>query len=185
MITATQIRTRDVLVLDGALYSVLKVDHITPGKGNAVVQTELRNIETGTKTNRRFRSVESVEKAHLSQRNMQYLYKDNDGYVFMDSETYDQIHFNADAMGGQVYYLQENVPVSVTFYEDRPIGVELPARMVFQIVECEPPMKTATKSAVNKPAKLDNGLTVKVPGYLDVGQKIVVDTTTNTYLERA
>lgn len=185
MITATQIRIRDVLVLDGELYNVLKVDHITPGKGNAIVQTDLRNVMTGIKTNRRFRSTESVEKAHLSTQEMQYLYKDGNDYVFMDNTSYEQSHLSEELLGDGVYYLKENTPVTVTTYEGRAIGVELPPKMVLQIVECEPPMKTATKSSVNKPAKLENGLTVKVPGYIECGQKIVVDTAMNEYIERA
>ena len=185
MMTATQIRARDVLVLDGELYTVLKVDHITPGKGNAVVQTDLRNVATGLKTNRRFRSVETVERAQLSNRDMQYLYKDGNDCVFMDSETFDQVHLPADVIGDRAYYLKENTPVNVTFYDERPIGLELPQKMVFEIVECDPHMKTATKSASNKPAKLDNGLTIKVPSFLEVGQKVLVDTTTNEYIERA
>ena len=185
MMTATQIRVRDVLVLDGELYTVLKVDHITPGKGNAVVQTDLRSIATGLKTNRRFRSVESVERAALSTRDMQYLYKDGNDYVFMDNDTYEQVHLSSDLLGDRVYYLKESTPVTVTFYEDRAIGIQLPVKMVCEIVECEPHMKTATKSAINKPAKLDNGLTIKVPGYLEVGQKVWVDTESSDYLERA
>lgn len=183
--SATQIRNRDVLVLDGDLYTVLKVDHITPGKGNAVVQTDLRNIRTGLKTNRRFRSTEDVERANLSTRNMQYLYQDGDHYVFMDSESFEQFHLSKETLGERVYYLKENTPITVTLYENEPVGIELPPKMTFTIVECEPVMKTATKTAINKPAKLDNGLTIKVPGYIDVGQKVVVDTATNDYIERA
>ncbi len=185
MITATQIRVRDILLLDGQLMSVLKVDHITPGKGNAVVQTDLRNVRTGIKTNRRFRSTEGVEKAYLTSREMQYLYSDGDHYIFMDTANYEQIGLSKDALGDGVNYLKENAPVTVTFYEQDPIGVELPGRVTFKIVECDPPMKTATKTAISKPAKLENGLVVKVPSYLGVGQEVVVDTTTGNYLERA
>lgn len=185
MMTATQIRVRDVLVLDGELYTVLKVDHITPGKGNAVVQTDLRSVATGLKTNRRFRSVEAVERAQLSTAEMQYLYKDGNDYVFMDSATYEQVHLPADLLGDRVYYLKENTPIAVTFYDDKPIGLQLPAKMICEVVECEPYIKTATKSAITKPATLDNGLTIKVPGYLEAGQKVWVDTETNEYIERA
>ena len=184
MISAKQIRVGNILLLDGKLFRVLKIQHITPGKGNAVVQTELRNVISGTKTNKRFRSTETVEKAVLRTREMEYLYNQDKEYHFMDSENYEQIHMTEDQLENSIHYLKPNMKVLVEFHEAKIIGIELPPKITLEVVECDPPMKGATASASYKPAKLSNGMTVKVPPFINVGDKINVDTATNEYVDR-
>jgi elongation factor P len=184
MIAATQIRVGMVIVLEGELYLVLRVDHITPGNKRGKVQTELRSLRTGLKTEHRFRSEDTVEKAVLTEKEMEYLYQDGDSYHFMDSATYEQIHLRKEDLGNAVYYLQPNTKVMVEFHEERPIGVELPAAMDLKVTETSPPMKGATAAGGAKPATLENGLTVKVPQFIQTGDLVRVDTSTNEYLER-
>jgi|SRR3989338_1549899 len=185
MISATQIRVGNVLFIDGGLFRVLTLHHVTPGKGNAVVQTELRNIITGIKTEKRFRSTETVEKAIMRTREMEYLYNQDKEYHFMDSETYDQIHMTEEQVANGVYYLKPNTKVMVEFHDDTVVGLQLPSKVTLEVMECDPPLKGATASASYKPAKLSNGLTVKVPPFINVGDKINVDTSSNEYIDRA
>ncbi len=184
MIAATQLRVGMVIVHSGDLCQVLHIDHITQGNKRGKVQAEMRNLKTGTKIEYRFRSEDTIEKAVLSEREMEYLYNEGDLYHFMDSENYEQIHLTKEDLGNGVYYLQPNTKVMVEFHEERPIGVELPAIMEQKILETDPPMKGATASGGSKPAKLENGLTVKVPQFIQAGDFIRVDTSTNEYLER-
>ncbi len=184
MIIATQIRKGMILVLDGVLYRVLTTSHVTPGKGNALMATEIRNIKTGIKTEKRFRSSESVERAFLTTREMEFLYNDGEQYHFMDTESYEQVQLNGEALGNAPYYLQPNTKIKVDMYEGDPIGVELPAAMDFEIVETDPPLKGATAAASPKPAKLSNGLTIKVPPYMEVGDKVRVNPETDEFIER-
>jgi elongation factor P len=174
-----------VIVHEGELYQVLRLDHITQGNKRGKVQTELRNLRTGIKIENRFRSEDTVEKATLTEREMEYLYNDGDSYHFMDSATYEQIHLNKEVLGNAVFYLQPNTKVLVEFHEERPIGVELPAAMNLKITETSPPMKGATASGGAKPATLENGLTIKVPQFIQPGDVVKVDTSSNEYIERA
>lgn len=185
MIAATQIRVGMVIIFEGELYRVLKIDHITQGNKRGKVQTDLRNIRTGLKTEHRFRSEDSVEKAVFTEKEMEFLYNDGDAYHFMDSVNFEQIQLNKDELGNAVYYLQPNTKVQVEFFDEKAIGVELPPSMVLTITDTQPPLKGATASGSAKPATLDNGLTVKVPQFIEVGNKVRVDTSTNEYIERA
>lgn len=184
MIIATQIRNGMILVVDGNLYRVLKTHHVTPGKGNALIQTEMRDLRSGNKIEKRFRPSESVERAHITTREMEYLYEDGHHYYFMDTESYEQVHMSSEALGSAVHYLQPNTKITVDLYEGEPIGVELPSSMDLKIVETDPPLKGATQSSSNKPAKLENGVTVKVPAYLKSGDLIRIDPNTDEYIER-
>ena len=184
MIQATQIRVGMVIVHEGELYRVLKIDHITQGNKRGKVQTDLRNIRTGIKTEYRFRSEDTVEKAVFTEKEMEYLYNDGDAYHFMDSSNYEQIQLTKDSLGNAVFYLKPNTKVLVEFHEERPIGVELPSAMNLKIADTAPPMKGATASGGAKPATLENGLTVKVPQFLQTGDVIKVDTSSNEYMER-
>ena len=184
MIQATQIRVGMVIVHEGELYRVLKIDHITQGNKRGKVQTDLRNIRTGIKTEYRFRSEDTVEKAVFTEKEMEYLYNDGDAYHFMDSSNYEQIQLTKDSLGNAVFYLKPNTKVLVEFHEERPIGVELPSAMNLKIADTAPPMKGATASGGAKPATLENGLTVKVPQFLQTGDVIKVDTSSNEYVER-
>ena len=185
MLAATQIRVGMVILHDGDLCQVLKIDHITQGNKRGKVQTEMRNLRTGSKVEYRFRSEDSVEKAILSEKEMEYLYHEGDTYYFMDSVNYEQIQLNKGELGNAIYYLQPNTKVLVEFHEERPIGVELPSTMILKIKDTAPPMKGATAAGGAKPATLENGLTVKVPQFIQAGDNVKVDTTTNAYVERA
>jgi elongation factor P len=185
MISATQIRVGNILLIDGELFRVLKTHHVTPGKGNAVMQTELRSVKTGTKTEKRFRSTENVEKATMTTKEMEFLYEQDGDYHFMDSETYEQTHMTAEQVGNGTYYLQPNAKVMVELHEGSVLGLQLPQKVTLEVVECDPPLKGATATTSYKPAKVDNGLTVKVPPFINVGDKINVDTATNEYIDRA
>lgn len=185
MIVATQIRTGNILVLDGELFKVTQMTHVTPGKGHAHVQVKIRNIKTGTMYERRFNSGDKIEKAVLDTREMQYLYSDATGFHFMDQETFDQISLTEDLLGESVKYLKENDVCQVDFFEGNPVGVEIPASVVLTVIETEPVMKGATAAGGSKPAKLENDMTVSVPQFIKVGDRIKVDTRDNKYLERA
>lgn len=173
-----------IIVHEGELYRVLHIDHITQGNKRGKVQAEMRSLRTGTKIEYRFRSEDSIEKAVLNEKEMEYLYSEGDVYTFMDSANYEQIQMTKEDLGNTVFYLKPNIKVLVEFHEERPIGVELPGTMDLAIVDTDPPMRGATASGGSKPAKLENGLTIKVPQFLQTGDKIRVDTHSNEYMER-
>jgi len=182
MISATQIRVGNFLKLENELSNVLKVQHITPGKGNAVVQTELRNLRTGIKINQRFRSTETVEDVELSLAKMTFLYQEGTIYHFMNPDTYEQVEVPEALLEEARPFLRPEAQITLYRYEDKPVSVSLAARVTFEVKECDPPSKGfagATKDAV-----LDNGLVVKVPLFIKVGDLIVVDTASRSYLEK-
>ncbi len=184
-IPATQIRKGMVLEVDGGLFKVHSFTHVTPGKGQAVMQTRLRNLRSGALIERRFRSAETVETAHIDNREMQYLYKDGELYTFMDTETYEQTQLDATMLEDGLPYLLPNLELRVSFVNDEPIGVELPGTVDLEVVGTEPGLKGATASATTKPATLETGLVVQVPPFVNQGEKIRIDTSTGAYLTRA
>jgi len=184
-IPATQIRKGMILEVGGELLKVHDFTHVTPGKGQAVMQTRLRNLRTGSLSDRRFRSAETVEVAHLDTRAMQYLFNDGDIYHFMDLETYEQIGFPADKLEDAIPYLIENLEVTVAYVSGEALGVEIPGTIELTVVETEPALKGATAAAQTKPAKLETGLVVQVPPFVNEGDRIKVDTGTGAYLTRA
>lgn len=184
MIQATQIRAGMIIVYEGELCQVLGIDHITQGNKRGKMQVDMRRIRDGIKLQYRFRSEDSVERAHLQEKEMEYLYPEGDHYHFMDTSTYDQIQLSKEELGNAIHYLKPNTKVMVEFYEEKPVGVEIPLLMIQTVVETEPSMKGATAARGYKPAKLDNGLAIKVPQFIEVGDRVKVDTTTNEYSER-
>jgi elongation factor P len=170
---------------DGQLYSVIDRDLNTPGNWRAILNLKLKNLKTGAVTPRRFKPEDKVEVAYLDKRPMQYLYQEGDGYVFMDLETYDQITLGKEWVGEQILYLKENDNAQVTFYEGKPLSLELPATVELKVTETEPSLKGATAAAQNKPATLETGLTISVPPFVRIGEVIQVDTRTGEYLSRA
>jgi len=184
-INATAIRTGNILEVDGALWRVTKSMHVTPGKGVACMQVEMRNVETGTKTNKRFNSTERVERVTLSQRPMQYLYEDGDLFHFMDTESYDQISLGRDMVEEALPYLMPEMQVEIEFHEDRPLNVRLPQTVVLTVVECDAAMKGQTATSSYKPGTLETGASIMVPPYLEAGTRIKVNTETGEYVERA
>ncbi len=184
-INATAIRVGNILDVDGALWRVLKTQHVTPGKGVACMQVEMRNLATGNKTNKRFNSTERVERVTLSQKEMQYLYNDGDQYHFMDMQSYEQISLGADMLEHALPYLLPEMTVTVEFHEDRPLNVQLPQSVVLTVVECDAAIKGQTATGSYKPGKLETGAPIMVPPYLEAGTKVRVNTESGEYIERA
>jgi elongation factor P len=185
MISATQMRPGMVIKFNNDLFSVFKVEHRTPGNLRGFVQAKMRNLRSGTMIEHRFSSEDRVEKAILEEHEMEYLYDDGEFYYFMNSETFDQMHFTKEILGDAVQYLIPQLKVTVEFYEGKPMSVELPATVDLTVVETEPGLKGATVSNVGKPAKLETGLVVQVPAFISEGEKIRVNTAEGTYQERA
>jgi elongation factor P len=185
-ISYSQVRKGMVIVgEDGQLYHVVDRDLNTPGNWRAILNLKLKNLKTGAVTPRRVRPEDKVEQAYLDKRPMQYLYQEGDGFVFMDKETYDQITLAREWVGDQILYLKENEDAQVTFYEGKPISLELPATVELKVVDTEPSVKGATAQAQYKPATLETGLKVTVPPFVNVGEIVAVDTRTGEYLSRA
>jgi elongation factor P len=183
-IPATQIRNGMIVLVEGKPHRVVSKEHITPGKGNAVVQTVLTNLETGGNYNRRFRSAEGVEVAQLEHHDLQFLYRSGDAYSFMNQESYEMIDLPNDVLGDSAKYLQENMVITAQYWEGKVVGIEVPMTAVFRIVETDPPMKGATASGGPKPATLENGLVVKVPQHLVIGDRVKIDTRDDSFVER-
>jgi len=181
---ATLIRKGNVLKIKGALYKVMVMDHVTPGKGRAHIQTKMRSLLDGTQSEMRFRSDEDIEKAFLETKQMQYLYDDQDGYHFMDTESYEQVHLTQDVLGDAMLYLIPDQTVSMQWHDGRPLGVELPPMVELKILDTPPGVKDATASAQRKPAKMETGLVVQVPAFINSGETIRVSTTDGSYSER-
>jgi elongation factor P len=184
-ITATQLRPGMIIKHNGELHSVFKVEHRTPGNLRAFIQAKLRNLRTGAMFEHRFRSPDSIEKITVDEVAMEYLYSDGEGYHFMNTETYEQIALNDDVLGDAVEYLTPNLQIRIEFYDGKPVGIELPQTVDLAVVETEPGLKSATASSVTKPAKLETGLVVQVPPFINEGDKIRVDTAEGAYLSRA
>ncbi|MBI1954146.1 MAG: elongation factor P [Proteobacteria bacterium] len=184
-ISGNEIRVGHILVYDGKIWVVLKTQHTQPGKGGAYMQVEMKTLIGGTKTNVRFRSAEQVERVYLDERPYQYLYTDNDNFVFMDQETYEQIYILKDNVADTARFLQDGMVVTISFYEGKPLSVQLPDTVALTVTEAEPVVKGQTAASSFKPAILENGLRIMVPPYIESGMRIVVNTTEGTYVERA
>jgi len=174
-----------VIKFNNELYSVFKMEHRTPGNLRGFVQAKMRNFKTGTMIEHRFSSEDRVERASLDEHEMEYLYDDGEYFYFMNTETFEQMHLMKDLLGDAVNFLIPQLKVNVEFYEGHPISVELPPSVDLTVVETEPGLKGATVSNVTKPAKLETGLVVQVPPFINEGEKIRVSTSESTYLERA
>ncbi len=174
-----------IVMFEGDPCRVLDARHHTPGNLRAMVQTKLRNVRNNSTFDHRFSATEDVERATLEQHDMQYLYSEGDMHHFMNTETYDQIGLDDEALGDAIYYLIPDLKIQVEFFNDSPIGISLPASVELKVIETEPELKGATVSGTSKPAKLETGLTVNVPGFISEGEVIRVDTTEGKYIERA
>ena len=169
----------------GNLFSVFSVMHRTPGNLRGFVQAKMRNVNTRSMNEHRFASEDFVERVVLEEHEMEYLYTDGDTYHFMNTESFEQIGLNSDDLGDQVLYLLPNTKVSIQFYEEKPFSVNLPASVDLEVLETEPAIKGATVTNVTKPAKLETGLVVQVPPFVNSGDLIRVNTETGEYLSRA
>ena len=180
----SQFRNGLKIELDGVPFVIVYFQHVKPGKGGAFVRTKVKNLKTGRVLDRRFRAGERVEVADVDDRKMQFLYRDGDQLVFMDSESYDQIPFSSDQVGDAKKFLLENLVVDVLFWRGQPINIELPAFVEAAVSECEPGIKGDTASGATKPATLETGAVVQVPLFVKEGERIRVDTRTGQYVER-
>ena len=185
MTSSTQLRPGMVIKFNNDLFSIFSVVHRTPGNLRGFVQAKMRNLRSGSMTEHRFSSEDKVERAVLDEQEMEYLYDDGEYYYFMNTENFEQMHLTREVLGDGVQYLVPQLKVQVEFYEGKPISVELPATVEMTIVETEPSLKGATVSNVTKPAKMETGLVVQVPPFINQGEKIRVNTAEGTYQERA
>ncbi|NKB27457.1 MAG: elongation factor P [Rhodobacteraceae bacterium] len=184
-INGNEIRPGNILEHNDGLWSAVKVDHVKPGKGGAFAQVELRNLRNGSKLNERFRSADKVEKVRLEQKDQQFLYESDGMLVFMDSESYEQIELPAEILGERRPFLQDGMTIQIEYYDDEALSAQLPQKVTCTVVETEPVVKGQTAANSFKPATLDNGIRVSIPPFVGEGEKIVVNTETMDYSERA
>jgi elongation factor P len=184
-ISATQMRPGMIIKHNNELHAVFSVEHRTPGNLRAFIQAKLRNLRTGAMFEHRFRSPDPIDRVIVDEVSMEFLYNDGDDYYFMDTTNYEQTNLKRDTLGDAVEYLTANLQITVSFFDGVPVGIDLPMTVELMVVETEPGLKSATASSVTKPAKLETGLTVQVPPFINEGEKIRVDTAEGTYLSRA
>ncbi|MDA7689726.1 elongation factor P [Candidatus Pelagibacter sp.] len=181
---ASEIRVGMLIEYKNDLWQVLKTQHVKPGKGGAFAQVEMKSVNKNTKLNERFRSSESVEKASLDETKFNYLYGDETDYYFMDPKTYEQINIKKETIGEKGKMLTENLEVSISFYNEKPLTVELPNQVTCTIDTTDVALKGQTVSSSYKPATLDNGINIQVPPFIESGDKIIVDTRTMEYVKK-
>ena len=181
---ASEIRVGMLIEYKNDLWQVLKTQHVKPGKGGAFAQVEMKSVNKNTKLNERFRSSESVEKASLDETKFNYLYDDETDYHFMNPKSYEQINIKKEIVGEKGKMLTENLEVSISFYNERPLTVELPNQVTCTIETTDVALKGQTVSSSYKPATLDNGINIQVPPFIDSGDKIIVDTRTMEYIKK-
>lgn len=184
-INGNEIRPGNIILHNDGLWIAVKSKAVKPGKGGAFAQVELKNIETGSKLNERFRATETVERVRLEQKDHQFLYGEGDMLVFMDTENYEQIELPQEFVGEQSAYLQDGMTVRLNMHEGKALGIDLPEQVILEITETEPTVKGQTAASSFKPATLENGVRVMVPPFVSVGERIVVQTEDNKYLKRA
>ena len=184
-VAASSLRKGNVVDIDGKLYVILTAENIHPGKGTPVSQFDMRRISDGVKVSERYRTTEQLERAFVDEREYGFLYKDGEGYHFMNPETYDQVAVPESVVGDAALYLQDGTKVTLLLHDGVPLSIELPQRVTLEITETEPAVKGQTASGSYKPAVLANGVRTMVPTYLTVGAKIVVMTADGSYVERA
>ncbi|HKH70422.1 MAG TPA: elongation factor P [Vicinamibacterales bacterium] len=182
---ATRLKKGMLINVEQNLFRVLDVQHVTPGNLRGFVRVKLRNIRNGALADQKLRSEDSVERATLDERQMQYLYHEGEDYHFMDTSSYEQIHISSEALGDSVNYLKPEMTIQVEFYGEEPVGIELPQAVDLKVMETAPGIKGATASAQVKPATLETGLVVQVPPFVNPGDLIRVNTETGEYLSRA
>jgi elongation factor P len=183
-INATQIREGMILIVDDELYRVTWKMHRTPGKGNACMQTKLKHIVSGRNLEKRYLSSERVQKATLESREMQYLYNDSSGYVFMDTTDFEQVTIVEEIIGEAKKFLRDDVVYTITFYEGATVGLELPKSMTFRVISAPPEIKKATATSSLRPIEVENDMTVYAPAFIKEGDIIRINTETGEYIER-
>ncbi|NLW17709.1 MAG: elongation factor P [Firmicutes bacterium] len=184
MISTNDFRTGLTIEIEGVVYSVVDFQHVKPGKGAAFVRAKLKNVETGSVQERTFRAGEKVSRAHVERKEMQYLYDAGDFYTFMDTETYEQINISRDIIGDDIKYLKENDSITDIMHKNRIFGIELPYYVELTVADTAPGVKGDTAAGGSKPATMETGLVVNVPFFINIGDKIRIDTRTGDYLDR-
>lgn len=185
MISVNDFKNGVTIEMEGQAFQVVDFQHVKPGKGAAFVRAKLKNVKSGAILEKTFRAGEKVPRAHLDKREMQYLYKDNDGFNFMDNENYEQISISAEAMGDGAKWLLENMSIQVLLFQGNIIGIEMPNFVEMKVIETEPGVKGDTATGATKLAKLETGVTVHVPLFINEGDRLRIDTRTGQYMERA
>ena len=185
MISTNDMRPGQTLELDGTLFTIVGYQHVKPGKGQAFVRTKLKNLKTGAVTDRTFRADEKVGLATLDKREMQYLYRDEAGLVFMDAETYEQVHVDPDLLGESVKFLKDGTVCLVPTHDGKPVGAELPVSIELKVTQTEPGLKGDRVAGALKPATVETGAVVHVPLFIEQGESIKVDTRSGEYMSRA
>ena len=183
-INAGEIRVGMLLEYKNDLWQVLKTQHVKPGKGGAFAQVEMKSLEKNTKLNERFRSSETVEKASLEETTFNYLYEEELNYFFMNPKTFDQIQIKKETIGEKGKLLTENLEVTISFYNDSPIAVDLPNQVKSKIITTDVALKGQTVSSSYKPATLDNGLSIQVPPFVESGDEVIIDTRSLEYIKK-
>jgi len=182
---ATRLKRGMIIKLDGDLYRIHDLMHVTPGNLRGFVRVKARSLRNQTMTEQKLRSEDVIERATLDEKEMQYLYSDGDGYHFMDTATYDQVHMSAEVLGDSVGFLKPEMTIHVEFYGAEPVGIELPQTVDLKVIETVPAIKGATATNQMKPATLETGVVVQVPPFVGEGEIIRVNTETGEYLSRA
>ena len=184
-IIASSVRKGNILEIDNKLYVVLTAESFHPGKGTPTTQVDMRRISDGVKTTQRYKTTEQVERAHVEDRDYQFLYNDGDGYHFMNNENYEQVQVTEDVIGDYKHYLAPEMKVKLSVFENVVVAIELPQRATLEVVDTEPATKGQTASSSYKPAMLSNGVRTMVPPFIAPGTRIVVMTEDGSYVERA
>ena len=184
-IQATRLKKGMLIKVEQDLFRVLELQHVTPGNLRGFVRVKLRNIRTGSLSDQKLRSEDTLDRATLEEREMQFLYKDGDDFHFMDTGSYEQIHISNEVLGDSVNYIKPEMMIQVEFYGSEPVGIELPAAVDLKVLDTAPGIKGATASAQVKPATLETGIVVQVPPFVNPGDTIKVSTDTGEYLSRA
>jgi elongation factor P len=184
-VIASSLRKGNVVDMDGRLHTIMTAENIHPGKGTPVTQLDMRRIGDGVKVSVRFRTTETVEKAELDTRDYQYLYQDGDGFHFMNQDNFEQLQVSAEVVGDVAPYLQENMIVQLSVFEENAVSIEIPQKVILEVVDTEPVTKGQTASSSYKPAVLSNGVRTTVPPHVSAGTRIVVMTSDGSYVERA
>lgn len=185
MISTNEFRTGLTIELEGDVFQVIEFQHVKPGKGAAFVRSKLRNVRTGAVVEKTFNAGEKIPKARIERREVQYLYNDGKDYNFMDMESYDQIAMTAEQLGDAVKYLKENMVIQVLTFQEKSIGVDLPNFVELEVIETSPGIKGDTASGGGKPATLETGAVVQVPFFINIGDKLQIDTRSGNYIKRA
>lgn len=185
MISVNDFKTGLTIEFDGDIWRVMDFQHVKPGKGAAFVRSKLRNLRSGNVNEKTFRAGEKVAKAQIDNRRMQYLYANGDEHIFMDNESYEQIELPEKQIEDELKFLKENMEVHVIMFKEEVLGVELPVTVVLEVAETEPGIKGDTASGGSKPAKMETGVVVQVPFFINIGDKLIINTVESEYVSRA